>query len=154
MSLSLRSPAFEHDTEIPKKYTCDGNDISPPHEWSNAPTGTKSFVLIMDDPDATSGTWDHWIVYNISIEVTKLEEKISIFPEPAKLGLNSWRLKEYAGPCPPSGEHHYYFKLYALNNIIPLSEGASKLHVENAMEQHILEQAVLIGRYSRASKIS
>ncbi|MES2608514.1 MAG: YbhB/YbcL family Raf kinase inhibitor-like protein [Pseudomonadota bacterium] len=149
MSLSLSSTEFENNSEIPIKYTCDGEDISPPLEWSNIPKGTKSFVLIMDDPDTTNGMWDHWIVYNISTEITKLEENIKTLVEPTKLGLNSWRVKEYGGPCPPSGEHHYYFKLYALNNILPLPEGASRLHIENAMEQHILEQAVLIGRYTR-----
>lgn len=151
MEFTLTSQSFDNNALIPSIYTCDGKNISPPLEWIHAPEGTKSFVLIMYDPDAPMGTWDHWIVYNIPIGTTKLEEGIKEFPVPAKVGVNSWELKGYGGPCPPSGEHRYYFKLYAINSILPLRGGSSKSHVENAMEQHVLDQAVLIGRYERTS---
>lgn len=154
MGLSLISNAFKNNSEIPTKYTCDGENISPPLEWNNTPDETQSCVLIMDDPDAANETWNHWIIYNIQIGINKLEEGIKILPKAAKLGENSWKIRKYRGPCPSLGEHRYYFKLYALNKILPLIEGASKSQVENAMEHYVLDHAVLIGRYTRIRSTS
>ncbi|NPA06273.1 MAG: YbhB/YbcL family Raf kinase inhibitor-like protein [Chloroflexi bacterium] len=147
-ALQLQSPAFEHQGPIPRRYTCDGEDISPPLTWGPAPKATRSWVLIMDDPDAPAGTWDHWIVYDIPAEVTQLVEGAT---PPGRQGRNSWGRIGYGGPCPPPGPpHHYVFRIYALD--IPslgLPEGATKAQVLQAMQDHILAQATLIGTYGR-----
>ena len=151
-TMKLHSPAFEANSMIPRKYTCDGADISPPLSWSETPAGTKSLVLICDDPDAPMRTWVHWVVYNLSPQTLSLPENI-----PAKKpladgglqGINDFRKIAYGGPCPPGGTHRYFFKLYALDTTLDLQPGASKAQVESAMAGHILAQGELIGRYQR-----
>ena len=145
VELKITSPAFEHNGSIPEKYTCDGSDISPPLEISGVPAEAKSLVLINDDPDAPVGTWDHWIVFNIPPTTTEITEN----SVPGTQGKNSFRKLDYGGPCPPSGEHRYFFKLYALDTELDIGEESSKPSVESAMEGHILAQGELVGKYSR-----
>lgn len=145
-TLSLTSSAFEHETSMPSKYTCDGPNVSPPLAWSNVPEGTASFALVMDDPDAPGGTWDHWIVFNIPPSVSGVAE--SEEPEGVP-GKNSFGRSGYGGPCPPSGSHRYIFRLYALDASLDISEGSSKAEVLGSMEGHIIEQAELMGTYQR-----
>lgn len=145
----LHSSAFKHGEAIPRRYTCDGEDISPPLAWSGAPTGTRSFVLICDDPDAPVGVWDHWILFNIPATVNALPEGVAERTDGSLYGKNSWRRLDYGGPCPPSGVHRYFFKLYALDTELSLKAGASKREVERAMQGHILAQAELMGTYTR-----
>jgi len=144
--LQLSSSAFEQNGKIPSKYTCDGNDMSPPLEISGVPAEAASLVLIMDDPDAPVGTWDHWIVFNLSPQLTVITEG----EEPAGIpGNNSWGKTGYGGPCPPDGEHRYFFKLFALDVTLDLKEGTTKADVEKAIDGHILEQTELVGLYKR-----
>ena len=129
---------------IPRKYTCQGEDISPPLTIFDIPSGTKSLALINDDPDAPMGTWDHWILWDIKATATIAENTV-----PGVQGKNSWGRNDYGGPCPPSGTHRYFFKLYALDKTLDLTEGATKAHVLKAMAGHILAQAELIGLYKK-----
>lgn len=149
MAFILESSAFSNGGSIPSKYTCDGDDISPPLSWQDAPTDTKSFVLIVDDPDAPVGTWDHWLLYNIPATTYELEENLTSAPDGAHGGKNSWGKTTYGGPCPPDREHHYFFKLYALDSKLNLSSNASKSQIESAMRGHILGTATLMGKYNR-----
>jgi len=143
--MKLTSPAFEHNQGIPSEYTCDGSDTSPELNIEDVPKNAKSLVLINDDPDAPVGTWDHWNVFNMPTDV-----KIEKGSEPAGVGgKNSWGKTGYGGPCPPSGTHRYFFKLYALDTELSLEEGASKADIEKAMEGHIIEKTELIGTYKR-----
>lgn len=144
--MKITSPVFEHNQDIPKKYTCQGEDVNPPLEISDVPSEAKSLVLIMDDPDAPMGTWDHWIVWNINPEVKKIEENTT--PE-GVVGENSWNKNNYGGPCPPSGKHRYFFKLYALDTKLTLKSNKGKKAVEKAMKNHILKQTELIGLYQK-----
>lgn len=152
MAMQLTSPAFMQDTAIPKKYTCDGINISPALQWSGAPTNTQSFALIVDDPDAPAGDWVHWILFNIPAKVNALREGMDAnsLPPGSLLGVNSWQHNRYDGPCPPSKTHRYLFKLYALDNVLQLSTNSNKAQLENAMQGHILELAQLRGLYSRS----
>ncbi|MBD3192897.1 MAG: YbhB/YbcL family Raf kinase inhibitor-like protein [Candidatus Heimdallarchaeota archaeon] len=145
--MKITSPIFEHNQDIPKKYTCQGEDVNPPLNIHDVPPKTKSLVLIMDDPDAPMGVWDHWIVWNISPEITKIEENST--PEGAIVGKNSWNKKNYGGPCPPSKKHRYFFKLYALDTQLKLKANQGKKAVEKAMKDHILEQTELVGLYQK-----
>lgn len=144
---------FEYQKPIPSKYTCEGENLSPPLTISDIPNGTKSLVLIVDDPDAPNGTFDHWIVWNISPRIHAISEgarELFSSGSTAKQGTNHYNLKQYKGPCPPPGKpHRYYFKLYALNSMLNLHEGASKEEVEHAMREHIIEKAELIGTFKR-----
>lgn len=149
MTFQLTSSAFQNGSLIPAVYTCDGKDISPELKWEGAPEGTKSFVLIMDDPDAPMGTWDHWVLFNIPVDLHQLPEDMKINPKGSQGGLNSWGSTDYGGPCPPDKEHRYYFKIYALDNKLELLAGASKHDVMIAMQGHILSEAELMGRYDR-----
>jgi Raf kinase inhibitor-like YbhB/YbcL family protein len=142
--LVITSPAFENNGFIPSKYTCDGEDVNPAIRIDGLPEGTLSLVLIVDDPDAPMGTWDHWIVWNIP--PIKIIEENSV---PGIEGLNDFRKHTYGGPCPPSGIHRYFFKVYALNTQLVLSSTSKKREVEKAMRGHILAQGELIGRYKR-----
>lgn len=142
--LTVRSPAFRHEGAIPEKYTCDGEDINPPLEIRDIPEGTRSLVLIVDDPDAPAGTWDHWIVWNIPPQHSIAEDSI-----PGMEALNSYGWTHYSGPCPPSGRHHYHFKVYALDIVPDLPDNINKQAVENAMTGHVLAQGVIIGVYER-----
>jgi Raf kinase inhibitor-like YbhB/YbcL family protein len=146
MSIQITSATFEEGTTIPVKYTCDGEDISPPLAWSGVPEGTQSLVLISDDPDAPVGTWVHWVLFDLPADTNSLPEGVQGMGTD---GNNSWRRPGYGGPCPPSGTHRYFFKLYALDSRLDLKEGASKEDVEEAMQGHILAQAQLMGKYGR-----
>ena len=147
--MELKSSVFQHLGLIPQRYTCDGEDVSPPLTWSDLPPNTKSLCLICDDPDAPMGTWDHWVIVNLPSELSHLPEGIQTFPEGTLLGRNSWGRSDYGGPCPPDREHRYYFTLYALDKDLDVSEGVSKQDVLTAMTGHILNQTVLMGRYNR-----
>ena len=143
--MKITSPAFAHNTMIPQKYTCQGADISPPLTISTLPEGTVSLALIVDDPDAPRKTWDHWLIWNI-----KPTREIKEDSAPGIQGKNSWGRQDYGGPCPPSGTHRYFFKLYALDSAIGLPAGANKAALEAAMDGHILEQAESIGLYQKS----
>lgn len=145
--MTITSPVFQEGGNIPVKYTCDGANASPAVEFSGVPEGTKSLVLIVDDPDAPAGTWTHWIVYDMSPDTTSIKE--NGLPTGAKEGLNSSNKYNYVGPCPPSGTHRYYFRLYALDNQLNLPPGSSRGAVEAAMNGHVLTQTQLMGKYSR-----
>jgi Raf kinase inhibitor-like YbhB/YbcL family protein len=153
MSIKIISTAFSEGNPIPKKYTCDAQDASPPLAWSGAPAETKSLALIVDDPDAPVGTWVHWVIYNLPPMLTELKEGIAKTPTVEGGGIqgnNDFRKVGYGGPCPPRGKpHRYFFKLYALDQMLELKSGASKADVEKAMRGHILAQGQLIGTYSR-----
>ena len=144
--MKIKSPAFENGGRIPAKYTCDGEDISPPLEFEDVPEDAKSLALVMDDPDAPMGTFDHWVVWNIPPETRSIEEGKE--PEGVQ-GMTDFGRKGYGGPCPPRGEHRYFFKLYALDTKLDLPEGSRKSDLEKAMKGHIIAQATLMGRYSR-----
>lgn len=143
-AFELTSTAFAQGESIPVKYSCDGDDISPPLTWSDPPEGTQSLALIMDDPDAPGGTFVHWVVYNIA-----LTERIGEGAIPGTQGMNDFGKQGYGGPCPPSGTHRYVFKLYALNENLDLPEGLSKEDLEKAMADHVLAQTELIGLYAK-----
>jgi Raf kinase inhibitor-like YbhB/YbcL family protein len=150
--MELKSPAFTQGEMIPSKYTCDGEDVSPPLEFTGLPEGTKSIALISDDPDAPVGTWVHWVYYNIPPDTQALEENIEPTENPSAggiQGINDFRKNGYGGPCPPSGTHRYFFKLYALDTMLELKQGAEKKHLLKAMEGHIISQAELMGKYKR-----
>ncbi len=150
--LEIKSPAFENNKLIPKQYTCNGINISPPLFWSKIPVTTKSLALISDDPDAPMGTWVHWIIYNMPPISKGLQEGVlplQNFSHDTKQGLNDFNKIGYGGPCPPSGTHRYFFKLYALDTKLNLEAGATKKQLENAMKDHILAQAELIGKYKK-----
>jgi Raf kinase inhibitor-like YbhB/YbcL family protein len=149
VNLQIKSGAFDQGALIPKKYTCDGEDISPPLMWSAVPPGAQSLVLIMDDPDAPVGNWDHWILFNLPPQTTGLAENIKTFPAGTVSGQNSWRRIGCGGPCPPDREHRYFFKLYALDAMLYLKEGITKKELESAMQNHILGKSELMGKYDR-----
>lgn len=138
---------FAEGGKIPQKYTCDGLNVNPILEFNDIPNGTKSLVLIIDDPDAPAKVWVHWVVWNISPATTKIEE--DSFPSGAIQGINDFGENNYGGMCPPSGTHRYKFKIYALDTTLNLSPNSQKGDVERAMKNHILAQAVLTGLYSR-----
>ncbi|MBU4226288.1 MAG: YbhB/YbcL family Raf kinase inhibitor-like protein [Chloroflexi bacterium] len=150
--MKLTSTAFTQGNPIPAQYTCTDRDISPPLVWGELPAGTQSLALIMDDPDAPAGTWVHWVIYNIPASTGGLPENV---PPDAKLadgsmqGKNSWGKPGYGGPCPPSGTHRYFFKLYALDAVLTLASGATKAELLTAMEGHILGYAELMGTYHK-----
>jgi Raf kinase inhibitor-like YbhB/YbcL family protein len=156
MALTLTSPAFRHEETIPREYTCDGEDVAPALEWSAAPQGTRSFALIVDDPDAPDPkhpkmTWVHWVLYNIPPACHGLPRgaRAADLPAGAKEGLNDWKRTGYGGPCPPIGRHRYFHKLYALDAVLPDLGRPTKAQLEKAMAGHILGQAELVGTYQR-----
>lgn len=142
--LQITSPAFENKGLISSKYTCDGDDVNPPLKIEGIPENTESLVLIVDDPDAPIGTWDHWIVWNIAPT-----EKIEEDSVPGVEGLNDFRRNSYGGPCPPSGKHRYFFKVYALDTKLDLKPKSRKKDVERAMKGHTIAQGEIIGLYRR-----
>jgi len=157
MTLSLSSNAFPPAGEIPKEYTCDGEDVSPPLAWSGAPAGTKSFVLIVDDPDAPDPkapktTWVHWVLYEIPASATALPRAATAKSLPAgtREGVNDWKRTGYGGPCPPVGRHRYFHKLYALDASLGNLDRPTKATLERAMQAHILAKAELVGTYQRS----
>jgi hypothetical protein len=154
--MQLTSPSFENQKRIAKKFTCDGENISPALEWSAVPEGTKSFALIVDDPDAPDPanprmTWVHWVLYNIPATVSSLPESVKDkdLPKGTLQGLNDWKKTGYGGPCPPIGKHRYFHKLYALDIVLPDLSRPTKAKLEKAMEGHVLSKAELIGLYQR-----
>jgi Raf kinase inhibitor-like YbhB/YbcL family protein len=146
-ALKLTSPAFEHEGNIPVKYTCEGSNVSPVLEWSEAPSNTKSFALIVDDPDAPGKVWVHWILFNIEPTINRLEEGGKGDFSTGATDFNG--AQTYGGPCPPSGEHGYQFTLYALDTKLNLNNGITKEQLINAMHGHILAKTTLIGRYKK-----
>jgi len=156
MALTITSPAFFHQTEIPAEFTCDGLDVSPPLEWTGVPDNAKSLVLIVDDPDAPDPaapkmTWVHWVLYNLPPTTTSFEQAVGRYDLPPGTGegSNDWKQKGYGGPCPPIGRHRYFFKLYALDVRLPDLGEPSKAQLEKAMDGHIIDKAELIGLYQR-----
>jgi Raf kinase inhibitor-like YbhB/YbcL family protein len=154
MTLVLRSSVFSAGGEIPRRYTCQGEDVSVPLEWEGAPAGTKSFALIVDDPDAPDPAaprvvWTHWVLYNIPAEAKILKEAVkpNELPPGTLEGLNDWKRTGYGGPCPPVGRHRYFHKLYALDSMLPDLGEPTKAGLEKAMRGHVLAQVELIGTY-------
>jgi Raf kinase inhibitor-like YbhB/YbcL family protein len=148
MSLQLTSDAFGNGQSIPAKYSCIGKNISPALVWTEPPAGTQSFALIVDDPDAPGRTWVHWVLFNIPVNTRNLQEGFSV-DSSIPAGNNSSGKPSYQGPCPPSGTHRYFFKLYALDTTLSLSPGATKEQLLKAMDGHILAQAELMGTFSK-----
>ena len=153
MPFSISSPSFSQGSEIPRKFTCDGADVSPELTWTGPPAGTQSFALIADDPDAPVGTWTHWVLYDLPAPTATLAEgvsKVDEVPTGGRQGRNDFRKIGYGGPCPPPGKpHRYFFKLYALDRMLNLKPGSSKQDVEQAMQNHILGKAEVMGTYRR-----
>ena len=151
--LELSSAAFGEGDEIPRRYTCDGQDVSPPLSWSGSPPNTKSFAIIVDDPDAPRGTWVHWVIFGIPADTEGLAEDVPAeerLADGSGQGRNSWDRIGYGGPCPPSGStHRYVFKLYALDGLLDLRSGPQKKTLVEAMEGHILTETRLVGTYGR-----
>lgn len=143
--MKITSPVFKHEEFIPAKFTCDGDDVNPPLVFEDIPPDSQSLALIVDDPDAPMRTWIHWVVYDIPVCGGISENSV-----PGKLGTNDFKRKRYGGPCPPIGTHRYFFKLYALDANLDLTEGLEKGDLEKAMQGHILDQAELTGRYKKA----
>lgn len=156
MPLKLSSPAFDNETEIPVRHTCEGDDVSPALEWTGAPRDTKSFVLIVDDPDAPDPAapkrvWTHWVLYDMPATAGGLGEDVSPddLPDGTREGLNDWDRNGWGGPCPPIGRHRYFHKLYALDAMLGDLGRPTKKDVEKAMEGHVLEMAELMGTYQK-----
>jgi len=152
--LSVKSTAFEPGAAIPAKHTCDGEDISPPLTWSSGPAGTRTYALIMDDPDAPSGTFVHWVAWNLSASELPEGAGAAGGPGPAggMQGTNSWKRTSYGGPCPPSGTHRYFFKVYALDLLLDLPASTTKDDLTRAMAGHVLVEGELMGRYARQKR--
>jgi len=145
--LTITSPAFKNNEMIQEKFTCDGANVNPLLLISNMPPSTKSFALIVDDPDAPMGIWVHWVVWNIPPDTKEIAE--DHLPTGARQGLNDFRKNRYGGPCPPSGTHRYFFKLYALDSLLDLPLNATKSDLEKAMKGHVLGHAEIVGLYRR-----
>ena len=153
MSMLIQSPAFEEGEAIPAIYTCDGGDISPPLEWAGVPEDTQSLVLIVDDPDAPDPAapkmvWVHWLLYNLPAMATGLPEAVTALPAGTLEGINDWQRTGYGGPCPPIGRYRYFFKLYALDTVLPDLAQPTKDQLLEAIQGHVIEEAVLMGTYS------
>ena len=158
MPLSLTSPSFQHQGEIPSAFTCEGKDSSPALNWTDAPHNTKSFALIVDDPDAPDPkapkmTWVHWVLFNIPASAKGLPENVApkALPTGTEEGINDWKRTGWGGPCPPIGRHRYFFKLYALDTELKLDR-PTKAALEQAMQGHVLAEAELMGTYQKASQ--
>ena len=152
MSIIITSPAFLEGELIPRRFTCDGDDISPPLNWTGIPENTRSLALICDDPDAPVGTWDHWLLFDLPADSGGLPEAVPDHPtldNGAVHGNNSWGRPGYGGPCPPGGTHRYFFRLYALDTRLELESGVAKSRLIETMKGHILDQGELMGRYHR-----
>ncbi len=151
--IQLTSAAFGYGDKIPVRFTCEGDDVSPPLQWSGSPVETRSFALIVDDPDAPRGTWVHWVLYNLPAAAVELAQAVPTLPEMpsgARQGRNTAGEMAYAGPCPPPGKpHRYFFRLYALDIMLSLQPGVTREELEHAMEQHIVAQGTLMGTYQR-----
>lgn len=152
MTFKLTSTAFAQGGEIPTRYTCEGQDVSPPLAWSGVPGQAKSLALIVDDPDAPDPaapklTWVHWVLYNIPLDAAGLAEAVKQLPAGTLEGLNDWKRVGYGGPCPPIGRHRYFHKLYALDSVLPDLGSPTKAKVQSAMSGHVIEHAELVGTY-------
>jgi Raf kinase inhibitor-like YbhB/YbcL family protein len=151
--VQLTTSAFAPGGDIPVQYTCDGDDISPELSWDGVPDGTRTFVLIVDDPDAPRGTWVHWVVYDLPAAERALPQGVrprAALPSPARQGKNDFGKVGYGGPCPPHGHpHRYYFRLYAVDTELRLAAGATRAKVDDAMDGHVLAHAEIMGRYQR-----
>jgi Raf kinase inhibitor-like YbhB/YbcL family protein len=155
--MKLISSAFGENQSIPKLYTCEGNDASPPLSWSGIPLSAKSLALIVDDPDAPDPaapkmTWVHWVLYNIAPSATGLPESVSALPKGTLEGNNDWHRTGYGGPCPPVGRHRYFHKLYALDTVLPDLNHPDKKALEKAMKGHIIAETQLVGTYQKGKK--
>lgn len=150
--MKLTSPVFNQEEQIPEEYTCDGANISPPLTVADVPGKARSLVLTVDDPDAPAGTWTHWLVWNIDPNTQEILEDTT--PDEGVVGVNDFKKVEYGGPCPPSGTHRYVFKVYALDVMLDLEEGADRGELEEAMEDHVLDSAELVGLYTSDQKVS
>lgn len=152
-SFRIESSAFKQGATIPNRYTCQGENVSPPLVWANPPAGARSFALIVEDPDAPAGTWIHWVVYNLPAQARAVDEntpKLAELPNGALQGMTSFGSVGYGGPCPPPGRaHRYFFRLYALDTVLDLKAGATKAGVLAALKGHILSEAQLMGRFKR-----
>lgn len=146
-NMQIRSSAFENEKEIPSLYTCDSKGINPQLSFSDIPAEAKSLALVVDDPDAPAGVWDHWVVWNITPETKEISE--NSVPVGAVVGQNSWPQNEYGAPCPPNGTHKYYFKLFALDTVLNIPETSGSKELTNAMQGHVVAQAELMGKYGR-----
>jgi Raf kinase inhibitor-like YbhB/YbcL family protein len=152
IEIKLTSSAFKEGQSIPRQYTCDGVNVSPPLEWSGVPKSAKTIAIICDDPDAPAGTWVHWVLYNMPAENIGLVENLPATQDLKAGGFqgkNDFGKIGYGGPCPPSGTHRYFFKIYALDSELPLKAGATKADAEKAMEGHVVLQGHLMGTYKR-----
>jgi Raf kinase inhibitor-like YbhB/YbcL family protein len=150
--IEMTSPAFQDGGTIPRQYTCEGEDISPPLNWGPVPDGTQSLALIVDDPDSAAGAFAHWVLYDLPADVQGLPENLprdKTFPVGGEQGVNDFDVLGYRGPCPPSGTHRYFFKLYALDTKTNLPPGATRERLLDAMEGHVLAQGQIMGRYRR-----
>ncbi len=148
----IKSSAFDAEGTIPKKYACNGDNISPPLSWSGAPSGTKSYAIIVEDPDAPNKTHVHWVVYNIPANATEMSENVSEgkkLPSGALQGINDDKKTGYSGPCPPSGTHRYFFKIYALDKGLDMTGDVTKEKLLEAMKEHVLVEAEVMGKYSK-----
>ena len=153
--MEIKSSSFQEGDMIPAKYTCDGQNISPPLAWNGAPADTKSFAVICDDPDAPAGTWVHWVIFDIPASINGLPESVprrDEVPGLGKSGKNTSQHYGYDGPCPPGGTHRYYFKLYALDALLNLNAGLSKEALLKTMKGHVLAEAQVMGRYKRQGR--
>jgi Raf kinase inhibitor-like YbhB/YbcL family protein len=151
--MRLTSPVFKHDGEIPSKYTCDGDDVSPPIEWSDIPSDARTLALICDDPDAPKKDFSHWVLFNIPPKAAALPEHVAArqeLPDGSRQGTNDFGKVGYGGPCPPSGTHRYRFTLYAIDTELRVPQASARNDVEAAMKGHVLETAQLTGAYTRA----
>lgn len=156
MAFALSSTAFDHQGEIPRKFTCEGEDVSPPLHWSGVPSGTRSFALIVEDPDAPDPKaprliWTHWVLYNIPADTTTLaeDEKRHGVPPGVLQGINGWTRTGYGGPCPPVGRHRYFHRLYALDVALPNLDRPDRKALRAAMKGHVLGEAELVGTYEK-----
>lgn len=145
--LKVSSPAFKNNGDIPRQYTCDGSNVNPPLTIENVPPSTESMAMIVDDPDAPGKTWVHWVVWNMPASTSEISE--NSVPKDAAQGINDFGNNSYGGPCPPSGTHRYFFKLYALDIMLQLGSRSTKSDLEGAMRGHIVGQTELIGLYRR-----
>ncbi|MFA4827395.1 MAG: YbhB/YbcL family Raf kinase inhibitor-like protein [Candidatus Shapirobacteria bacterium] len=145
--MQFTSPVFQNNDYLPKKYTCDGQNVNPPLLIGNIPKNTKSLALIIDDPDAPSGNWIHWLVWNIQLDTKEILE--NSVPNGALEGTTSWGKPGYNGPCPPSGTHRYFFKLFALDTLLNLQSSSTVTQLLTVMQNHIIAKAEIVARYSK-----
>lgn len=155
--MKISSSAFSHGGAIPPRYTCEGNDVSPPLAWSGVPADAKCLALVLEDPDAPDPaaprmTWVHWVLYNLPPDCGGLPEAVRALPSGTREGVNDWRRTGYGGPCPPVGQHRYFHRLYALDTVLPDLRRPTRAKLEAAMRRHVIAEAELVGTYRKAAK--